>query len=1082
MKQKKMIRKRKKSLAAPPAMTGAGMAVRRLPPLLLLLLLAPLYLSAQNIPVQGKVSDKNGDALVGASVSVKGTSIGTAVDLGGSYSIVAPNENAVLTFSYLGYVTQEITVGSRQVVDVILVEDFHALDEVVVVGYGTMKKSDLTGSVASVKNDAIQRSVPTSLDQVLQGRAAGVQVQQNSGMPGASTSIRIRGISSLNASTDPIYVIDGVVIEGGANGSINTNPLSSINPADIVSMDILKDASAAAIFGSRAANGVIMITTRRGQKGEATVNYNGYVGWQQIPGKLDVLNLREYAAHRNVLAENGMINYNNNFVRPDLLGEGTDWQDELFNTAVMHSHQISIAGGNEVNTYNLGAGYSNQDGIATGSGFKRLNLSGNFDSQVKSWLKAGVNFAFSNTYQDLTVSDQSLVQVALRTTPDVPVRNADGSFAASDEQFMPTNPMAMASLITNNNESYGVRANTYAEITPTGVVEGLKFRSELSFDYNTSNGFRFQPTYRLSASQFSDVNEGRLTKQYSKFWGWTNTLTYDKTFNDVHKVTILLGEELQKSEWSYLMGLRNGYPSNGSTDLTLGDATTAANDGYTGSFPLIGAFGRIFYSYDNRYLLTATIRRDGSSNFADGHRWGTFPSGAFAWRVSEESFLKENKTIDNLKLRLGWGLVGNQNIPDHFSYLMRYGGVTTPWGTGLYADNMSNENVTWETTTSWNAGFDLSVLNNRVELIFDWYNKRTKDLLMYLYVPDYLLYERNLAWGNVGSLENKGIEITLNTVNVNGKDFGWRSNINFSLNRNKVLDIGSNSSNQILGRVDDNSWGMTGQTIINRSVEGQPVGQFFGYEVIGRFEKATDFYYKNDKGEVVRTPVMSDLPIDETSGVWIGDYIYRDQNHDGKIDESDRTFIGNPEPKFTYGIGNTFTYKNIDLSIQLTGVYGSDVVNYTRRYMENPRRNISNLFTTALDYARVELIDPAGPNDYRNVRVAGGDAHAPRLPLSTATSDYDFAFSDRFVEDGSYIRIQNVSLGYTLPSKLVRKIGIANVKVYTNLQNLYTFSKYRGFEPEIGIAYGYQSSLLTGVDNGRYPSPRIYTFGVNVTF
>jgi TonB-linked SusC/RagA family outer membrane protein len=1055
---------------------------------LLLFLFVPLWLSAQNITIKGTVNDKNGEALIGTSISVKGTSTGTAADLDGNYSVTVPNEKAVLVFNYLGYVTREITVGNRQVIDVTLVEDFHALDEVVVVGYGTMKKSDLTGAVTSVKSDAILKSVPTSLDQALQGRAAGVQVQQNSGMPGASTSIRIRGISSLNASTDPIYVIDGIVIEGGAaNGSISTNPLASINPADIVSMDILKDASAAAIFGSRAANGVIMITTRRGQKGEATVNYNGYVGWQQIPGKLDVLNLREYASHRNVLAENGMINYNNNFVRPDLLGEGTDWQDELFNTAIMHNHQISIAGGNDTNTYNLGAGYSNQDGIATGSGFKRLNLSGNFDAQAKKWLKTGVSFAFSNTFQDLTVSDQSLVQVALRTTPDVPVRNADGSFAASDEQFMPTNPMAMALLITNKNESYGVRGNTYAEITPSGVAEGLKFRSELSFDYNTSNGFRFQPTYRLSESQFSDVNEGRFTKQYNKFWGWTNTLTYDRTFNDVHKVTVLIGEELQKSEWSYLMGLRNGYPSNGSTDLTLGDAKTAANDGYTGNFPLMSVFGRIFYSYAGKYLLTTTLRRDGSSNFDKGRQWGTFPSAAFAWRASEESFLKDNPIIGNLKFRLGWGLVGNQNIPDHFSYLMRYGGVTTPWGTGLYVNNMSNEKVTWETTTSLNAGVDLSILNNRIELVFDWYNKKTKNLLMYLYVPDYLLWERELAWGNVGSLENKGIEITLNTVNVNNRNFEWRSSINFSLNRNKVLDIGTNSSSQILGRVDDNSWGMTTQTVINRSVEGQPVGQFYGYEVIGRFEKATDFYYKNEKGEIVRTPVTllsdgSNLPIDETSGVWIGDYIYRDQNHDGKIDENDRTFIGNPEPKFTYGIGNTFTYKNIDLSIQISGVYGNDVVNYARRYMENPRRNISNLFTTALDYARLELIDPNGPNDFRNVRIAGGDGHSPRLPLSTATSEHDFAFSDRFIEDGSYIRIQNVSLGYTLPKSWVTKIGIANAKIYTNLQNLYTFTNYRGYDPEIGISYGHQNSLLTGVDNGRYPSPRIYTFGLNVTF
>lgn len=1036
--------------------------------------------NTNGIPITGIVLDESGEVVIGVNVIVKGTSAGTVTNANGSYSIQVPNANAILQFAYLGYKTQEIRVGNQSKINITLKEDSQLLSEIVVVGYGTMKKSDLTGAVSSVKSEAIQKSIPTSIDQVLQGRAAGVQVQQNSGMPGATTSVRIRGISSLNGFTDPIYVIDGVVIEGGSNNGINTNPLASVNPADIVSMDILKDASAAAIYGSRGSGGVIMVTTRRGQKGEATVNYNGYVGWQQLPEKLEVLNLREYAAHRNVLAENGMINYNNYFVRPDLLGEGTNWQDELFNTAFMQNHQISIAGGNDLSTYNLGAGYSNQDGIATGSGFKRLNLSGNFDAQAKKWLKTGINFAFSNTYQKLTVSDQSLVQVAIRTTPDVPVRNADGSFAASDEQFMPTNPMAMALLIDNNNESYGIRANTYAEITP-GAIKGLKFRSELSFDYNTSNGYRFQPTYRLSQTQFNERNEGRFTKQYNKGWVWANTLTYDHTFNDVHKLIAMIGEEASKNTWSYLMGLRSGYPTNGSTDLTLGDATTAANDGYSGNSSLIGLFGRIFYSYADRYLLTTTLRRDGSSNFAPGRQWGTFPSVALAWRVSEENFLKDNEIVDNLKLRLGWGIVGNQFTPDHYSFLMRYAVQTTPWGAGLYADNMYNENITWEKTTSTNVGFDLSILKNRIELVFDWYNKKTNDLLMPLYVPDYLLYERNLAWGNVGSLENKGFEITLNTVNINRKDFNWRSNLIFSLNRNKALEMGTSGS-QILGRVDDNSWGMTGQTIINRTVIGQPIGQFYGYEVIGRFEKATDFYFVNEKGEVVRTPVMSDLPINETSGVWIGDYIYRDQNNDGVINEQDRTFIGNPEPKFTYGIGNTFTYKNIDLTIQLTGVYGNDVVNYSRRYMENPRRNISNLFKTALDYAKVDLIDPNGPNDYRNVRIAGGDPHSPRLSLSTATSDYNFAFSDRFIEDGSYLRIQNVSLGYTLPQQWTKKIGVSNLKIYANLQNLHTFSKYKGFDPEIGISYGYQGSQLTGVDNGRYPSPRIYTFGLNASF
>ncbi|GHT78225.1 SusC/RagA family TonB-linked outer membrane protein [Bacteroidia bacterium] len=1039
---------------------------------------------SEGFTVKGVVS-ADGETLPGASITVKGTTAGTATDLDGNYSLTVPNEKAVLVVNYLGYVTQEITVGNRRVIDVTLSEDLKTLDEVVVVGYGTMKRSDLTGAVSSIKSDAILKSVPTSLDQVLQGRAAGVQVTQSSGMPGAAASVKIRGTASLNLTTEPLYVIDGVAIQGSSGV---TNPLASINPQDIVSMDILKDASAAAIYGSRGANGVIMITTRRGQTGESKINYNGYMGWQEIPTRLDVLDLHEYAAHRNVLAEKGMINYNNSFVRPDLLSEGTDWQDVLFNQAFMNNHNLSISGGNDKTTYNIGAGYANQEGIAIGSGFQRYNLSGNVDSQVKSWAKAGVTFNLSNTFQQLTNNDQNLVQVAIRSTPDVPAQNTDGTYSAADEQFMPTNPLAMANLIENSVERLGIRGNGYLELTPKGVLDGLTFRTELGFDFNFANSDRFQPTYRLSQTQFNETNTRRAEKQYNKYWNWANTLTYNKTFDDIHRLTAMVGMEFSKSYWSNVWGLRTGLPTNDYPDLTLGDAKTAAADGQSGKFPMVSSFGRLFYSYDDTYLFTATIRRDGSSNFAPGNYWSLFPSVALAWRASK--YLENVSAINNLKFRLGYGGIGNQNIDnDHFSYLMKYTVQTTPWGTGLYALNMFDINVAWETTYMLNAGFDLSILDNRIDMVFDWYNKTTSDLLMNRIVPTYIQAGRNLAWSNLGSLRNRGIEVTINSLNINKRDFNWRTSVNFSLNRNKVIEMGDNSDSKytMYGRVDDNSWGMTGQTVINRTVVGHPIGEFYGYQVIGRFEKATDFYRIDEKGNVVRTAVttLSDgslLPINETSGVWIGDYIYKDINGDGKITEEDRTVIGNPEPKFTYGINNSFTYKNFDLGIQLTGVYGNDIVNYVSRYMNNPRRNISNLFISALDYAKIDLIDPNGPNDYRNVHVVGGDPHAPRLPLSTATSDYDFAFSDRFIEDGSYLRIQNVSIGYTLPKEWLRKVAVDNVRIYANLQNLYTFTKYNGFDPEIGESNGYEGSKLISVDNGRYPSPRIYTFGLNVTF
>ncbi|MDR1199106.1 MAG: TonB-dependent receptor [Prevotellaceae bacterium] len=1051
--------------------------------LYLCMLLIPLGLSAQTgIAVKGQVTDKDGP-LSGVVVLVQGTNKYAVTDDNGDYSITVSDENSVLSISYVGYKTVNEQVAGRTLINIMLEEDIATLTESVVVGYGQMKRSDLTGSVVSVSSDVITKSVVTSIDQVL-NRAAGVQITQNSGMPGASTSVRIRGISSLNASNEPIYVIDGVIIDGGSSSgnNTNTNAISFVNPADIVSIDILKDASATAIYGSRASNGVIIITTKRGQKGDASVTYNGYAGWQQIPGKLDVLNLREYAIHRNTLAELGISQWNSNFVRPDLLGNGTDWQDELFTSAFMQSHNISISGGSERNTYAMTAGYLNQDGIAAGSGFKRLNLTGNFDAQVKDFLKAGINFALSNSNQKLTVSDQSLISVALRTTPDVPVRNADGSFAGTEEQFMPRNPMALASLVNNTNETTGIRGNTYLEAK---IWDGLTVRTELSFNYGITNTYRFQPKYSLSSTQFADDNQGDYNKQYNKYWNWNTVATYGKTFG-VHTINAMLGHEMQKSFWEFISGSRTGYIVNtGMPGLNLGDATTATNNGYPESSAIQSFFGRAFYSFDDKYLITATLRRDGSSKLPAENRWDWFPSAAVAWKISNETFFKNIdflKHVDNAKLRLGWGLVGNQNIPDNNAFRSVYSTVTTNFGTGLLASNTPNTNIVWEKTGSYNIGLDLNLFNNRIEFIADFYYKKTQNLLLQASLPVYSGTSGTggsaRPWVNLGSLENKGFELTLSTVNLNTKDFLWRTNITFSLNRNKMLSINTQTGTDVRSIADPEG----GTTTLTRTVVGQPVGQFYGYQIIGRFEKPTDFYYKDADGNIKRTPVMFDLPIDELNGVWIGDFMYADRNGDGKIDENDLTFIGNPEPKFTFGISNTFTYKNWDLTVFLTGSVGNKAVNYMRRWMENPRRNISNLFSKATRYAQTGLINPNGSdNDYRNLQITGGDSDMPRIPLSTATSDYDFAFSDRYVEDGSYLRIQNISLGYTLPSKLTGKFGVRTVKLYINLQNVYTFTDYSGYDPEIGISYS-NGNQLTGVDFGRYPSPRIYTFGINITF
>jgi len=1049
----------------------------RLSALFILLFFIPVCSFAQSIAVKGIVKDLSGEPVIGASVTETGTTNGVITDLKGEFSLkVSPSGQ--LAISFIGYQKQTIQIAGKTQFNIVMRENSKVLDEVVVVGYGQMKRSDLTGSVVSVSSDVISKSVITSVDQILQGRAAGVQVQQNTGMPGGSSSIRIRGINSLNASNEPIFVIDGVIIDGSTSSNTD-NALSSINPSDIVSMDVLKDASATAIYGSRAANGVIIITTKRGQKGEARINYNGYIGSQQMPKKLDMLNLREYAEHKNVRSGTdysgngwGIVETDNNFVRPDLLGKGTDWQDEMFKNAEMTSHNMSVTGGSDKSTYALGAGYLNQDGIAIGSGFRRLNLRGSFDADVKKYLKMGINYAFSNSYQKLTVSDESLIETALKQTPNVAVRNADGTFDGPDtDEYVQNNPVGLAMIKDNRNEKMDIRVNTYAEAK---IISGLSFKTELSFDYGMNNTYKFDPSYSFGAL-VNDTREGQYSKSYSKYWSWRNILTYNKTF-DLHNITAMFGQEMQKSRWEYLFGSRKGYLSNSATDLTLGDASTAKNDGNSGENSLLSYFGRFFYSYNDRYLLTLTLRRDGSSKFYKDNRWGWFPSAALAWKISNEDFLKDNDVINNLKLRLGWGEVGNQNVTNN-AYLATYSSVATVWGTGLLAGNTPNPDLKWETTYSSNIGFDINLFQNRIEFISDFYYKKTKDLLLQVPLPAYVgtsgSGSTSAPWKNIGSLENKGMELTLNTVNIDKKNFQWRSNLVFSLNRNKVKELDTETS-----LIDKTYQSGSLVTIVTRTSVGRPIGEFYGYKVIGRFEKATDFYYKDADGNIQPTALPENMSMGKNS-IWIGDYIFEDVNKDGVINEKDRTFIGNPEPDFTIGIGNTFSYKNFDLSVYLHGSYGNEVVNWVRRDLENPREN-TNLLKSSLDYAQLELINPDGPDDYRNVRVSGGDQYACRMASSSATNSSNYRYSDSFIEDGSYLRIQSVSLGYNFPHKWINKMGFQNLKLYCNLQNVYTFTKYKGYDPEIGSSN--QDALLSGFDNYRYPSPRIYTFGLNLTF
>ncbi|MGI6232348.1 MAG: SusC/RagA family TonB-linked outer membrane protein [Prevotella sp.] len=1039
--------------------------------LLAFLLLLPLGASAQGNVVKGTVQSDDGP-VIGATIRVKGSSsAGAVTDLDGKFSINA-KKGSTLVISYVGYEDKEVKVGSEPV-NVYLKEDTKLLNEVVVVGYGTMKRSDLTGSVTSVGENALKHSVTTSIDQALQGRAAGVQIQANTGTPGGSNTIRIRGTNSLNATSQPIFVIDGVIIDTSNSDDGDTNPLASINPSDIVSMDVLKDASATAIYGSRASNGVIMITTRRGHSGEATVTYDGYVGWQSMPKKLDVMNLREYAEHYNAIAEAGIKSASSSFVRPDLLGEGTDWQDALFRNALMTSHNVSLTGGSDKVTYAFSGGYLQQQGIAIGSDYKRQTLRGNIDAQLKKWLKGGINFSLADSKQDVLSNSSSIILTALRSQPSVAVRSADGTYDGPDDQWMPDNPVALAEITDNYNKKTNFRVNTYLEAT---IFKGLSFKTEVSADYNYNKYYYYMPDYQFGVKT-SDVRTSRWTKTDTKYWSWRNILTYINTFGK-HNINAMLGQEMSHNHYETQVTSANDFLSNTAKDPSAGSNDSSTPVGYQENTSLFSYFGRVFYSYNDRYLATFTLRRDGSSRFAEGNRWGWFPSAALAWRISQEDFLKDNKTISNLKLRLGWGETGNQNV-ENWAYAAMLNTYETPWGVGVLNANNANPDLKWETTYSTNIGFDLSLFDGRIDFVFDWYYKKTKDLLLQVDLPAFLgsgagssYGTASNPWANVGSLRNTGVEMTLNTVNIKNRNFQWTSNVVFSLNRNKILSLDTET-----GTLPQTLQIGSETTTVTNSVVGHPIGMFWGYKVIGRFDNPEDFYYKDADGNVHQVALPTGSTISE-DGTWLGDYRFADLNDDGVIDNNDQTFIGNPEPKFTFGFGNTFSYKGFDLTIQFSGSYGNDVLNYNRRYLEITGAT-SNLLSTVIDYAVVEKIDPDGPDDFRNYYVSNPTTTMPRLYTSSSTNGNN-RLSDLYIEDGSYLRLQNLSLGYTFPKSWLRNTFLNSVRIYTNIQNLFTITKYDGYDPEVGSLWG--NALMNGIDYNRYPSPRIYTFGINVSF
>lgn len=1059
----------------------------------LVLMFLSISMMAQKVPVSGTVSDQTGP-VIGASVIEKGTTNGTMTDNDGHFTLTV-SKGAVIEISSIGYKTQEITVGAQTNFTVTLSEDNEFLDEVVVVGYGSMKKSDLAGASVSMKESDLKGSIISSLDQSLQGRAAGVTAVTTSGAPGSSSSIRVRGQATINANAEPLYVIDGVIVQGGGNtgadfglgdalgnGKVSTiSPLSTINPADIVSMEILKDASATAIYGALGANGVVLITTKHGKSGEAKFSYDGMVAMSRQAVRLNMMNLREYAQYYNEMIEEGDI-YETNpyYATPSLLGKGTNWQDEIFRTAWQHQHQLSAQGGSDKVQYYVSGSYMDQQGTIIGSNFNRFSVRTNLDAQLKKWLKLGVNATYAITNDNLKLADsnQGLIYYSLTTIPDIPVYDVNGNYSSTiREGYTSPNPVALAMMDEILLKRKKLSGNIYAELTP---IKHITWRTELGFDMGESDANRYKPMIDLGGWVRSQ-NSISYQKNSNYFWQLKNYLTYANQWGK-HSVTAMVGQECWESRWNYLSGSNTDLPSDEVHNVALATGTPSISSGF-GSSSMASFFTRETYNYGDRYLGTYTYRYDGSSNFGPKNRWAGFHSVALAWRFSNEKFFEPvKKVIDNGKLRLGWGQTGNSSIGS-YAWGAAITRMPSALGMGFRPSNIPNTSIRWESQEQYNVGLDLGFFNGRLNLTVDAYYKRSDDMLMSMQLPSYMGTQGNgssklqAPKGNYGSIENKGLEITLDAHPVQLKNFSWDSNFQISFNKNKLLSLSDTENATLVG------YGQWGDVICVSEI-GKPLYNFYGYKVEGVYKDLDDI---QNSAKPAKYP--SDGVFSRGNTVWVGDIKYKDVDENGIIDERDRTDLGSPLPKFTFGWTNTFRYKNLDLSIFLNGSYGNKVMNYNSLTLTHMNSTWTNQLQSVVSKrARLEPIDPTivyadGSKWFDhidNVRVKNPGTKIPHTSINDP-NDND-RISDRYVEDGSFLRIKNITLGYTFPKALLNKAKIENLRVYVNIQNLYTFTKYTGYDPEVGASTQDSSGLTYGLDNGRYPSPAMYSFGLNITF
>jgi TonB-linked SusC/RagA family outer membrane protein len=1001
------------------------------------------------ITVSGKVSDAVGNPIPGANILVKGTTNGTTTDADGRYSLSVTENDAVLVFSFIGYITQEVAVNARSVIDVVLVEDVQSLEEVVVVGYGTQKKTDVTGAIASVSAEQIADRPVTSFTEALAGQMAGVQVQQIDGAPGGSGLIvRVRGTGSISAGSSPLYVIDGYPIEGD---------ISMINPSDIQSIDVLKDASATAIYGSRGGNGVVIVTTKKGVAGKPKIELNIFTARQQVANKVDMMNSEQYTQWFIDGRNNAWVQAGGNADDPNEIRTSSDfkipveyrnpgslpntnWQDEIFRTAPMQNYQLSVSGGTDHTRYLISGGYIKQDGIIINTDYERYNVRSDVSSRISDRIEIGLNLEASMANSNHVENGKyGPVQLALVVPPTFPVYREDGSYGSplnGPYDFTPVtdpSPVETAMEIDNMQRNLRTLGKAFFDVK---ILEGLSFRTSLGGLITQNRSSYYRPSYvnRDSNPAPNTVEASSNTSQETD-WLLESLLFYNKAFNDIHSVNAVAGYTRQYNHFESNYVFATNFPNDNIHTLNNGQVTDG--DSRQSEFSLISYLARVNYAFKDKYLFTATIRADGSSRFGANNKWGTFPSLSLGWRMSEEEFMQAFRFISDMKIRTSYGFTGNNAI-SNYGAIGLLGTTRYVIGdnlvNGVYPSTISNPNLGWEMTRQFDLGLEMGILRNRILFEIDYYYRSTKDLLLSVPVPRITGYGTQLQ--NIGKVRNLGLEFFTTSRNLVGA-FKWNTSFNISFNRNKVLALGS----------DDNPIYASAPNVSNGFITkvGHPIANFFGY--------INDGVYLSEEQIAASAHHPTTVP---------GDPIIRDTNGDGVINAADRTIIGNNQPDFFYGINNDFSYKNFDLGIQLVGSQGGEVF------------SMSSRFTKFFHGARNARADAA--NRWRSPEEPG-DGHYFRANRNF--SGLQKEPSNYWVQDASFLRVRNATFGYKLPQKMLDNARMQSFRVYFSIQNLYTFTDYFGFDPEVSTS---GSGLTRGGDYTGYPTARTFTLGVNVVF